>query len=141
MISRIHNWSLTRGRSWKKRVINIIRELDLIQLQNGSVTCNIDSAREAIAARDALEWTTALWNDTNNVNGNKLRTYRILKQSLMAETYIKHPFITRQQRRPIAAIRCGSSSLKIETGRYAKPSLVLNERLWLYILQYWCNRR
>ena len=130
LISRIHNWSLTRGRSWEKRVINIIRELDLIQLQNGSV--NIDSAREAIAARDALEWTTALWNDTNKVNGNKLRTYRIFKQSLTAETYIKHPFITRQQRRSIAAIRCGSSSLKIETGRYAKPPLLLNERLCTY---------
>ena len=49
---------------------------------------------------------------TNKVNGNKLRTYRIFKQSLTAETYIKHPFITRQQRRSIAAIRCGSSSLK-----------------------------
>ena len=110
-----------------KRVINIIRELDLIQLQIGSV--NIDSARGAIAARDALEWTTALWNDTNKVNGNKLRTYRIFKESLTAEIYIKHPFITRHQRRSIAAIRCGSSSLKIETGRYAKPPLLLNERL------------
>ena len=47
---------------------------------------------------------------------NKLRFYRLFKQTYGAEGYVKAlPFT---ERRSLAKIRCGVAPIRIETGRY-----------------------
>jgi hypothetical protein len=74
-------------------------------------------------------WHQALWNDRNNrVNGNKLRTYRLFKDTLEVEPYLllnQHRF----QRRSLAMFRIGVLPLEVETGRYARPATPLDQRI------------
>ncbi len=37
---------------------------------------------------DEENWFQDLWNDKNNANGNKLRTYRMFKKDLTPEPYL-----------------------------------------------------
>ena len=73
--------------------------------------------RERFEAFDNGEFQQDLFNNTNNnVNGNKLRTYRLLKTSVKPEKYLKLK-IPKRVRQILA--RSGSLLLAIETGRYA----------------------
>ena len=77
---------------------------------------------------DHANWKTKVWNDTGQENGNKLRTYRLYKSKLIAEDYFKIN-MERSHRRIIAKFRSGSWPLQIETGRYKKPKVPLNNRI------------
>jgi hypothetical protein len=72
-----------------------------------------------------------LHDDRNQVNGNKLRTYRTYKTQLCTSAYVKSVLI-RSHRQVLANFRSGSLPLAIETGRYAKPKVQLNERICIY---------
>ena len=70
-----------------------------------------------------------LFNDSNNnVNGNKLRTYRLYKTNVKPEKYLKLQ-IPKRVRRIVALFCSGSLPLAIETGRYARPRIPVNDRL------------
>jgi hypothetical protein len=62
-------------------------------------------------------------DDKNCPNGNKLRTYRMHKNRLNTEEYVK--LVSRYNRSTLAKLRCGSLPLNIETGRYNKVPLEL----------------
>lgn len=76
---------------------------------------------------DHAEWYTSLWNDKNKVNGNKLRTYRLFKDSVSVEPYLLLN-MHRLQRRAYTMLRIGVLPLQIETGRYSRPSTPLEDR-------------
>jgi hypothetical protein len=71
---------------------------------------------------DIKKWQKTLWNDKNNVNGNKLRTYRQFKVNLEKEEYLDIN-IPRYQRMSYTKLRCGVLPLAIETGRYTRTPL------------------
>ena len=94
---------------------------------------NISAARESLQLMDNGDFLTKLWDDSKNIaNGNKLRTYRLFKDDVTAEAYLRNRCINRAQRRALASIRCGSALLRIETGRFTKPCTPLNERTCLH---------
>lgn len=62
-------------------------------------------------------------NDTNNVNGNKLRVYRMYKTKVKTEKYLKIQLPRR------VLFRSGSLPLAIETGRYARPRITVENGL------------
>ncbi|XP_052217139.1 uncharacterized protein LOC127835010 [Dreissena polymorpha] len=75
----------------------------------------------------------AVW--LNNINreqaahgrgGNKLRTYKLFKQTYNTESYVNNIIIPRSHRSAFAKFRCVVAPLKIETGRY--QGIVPNER-------------
>ena len=80
---------------------------------------------------DEQSWFTGIWTDNGHHNGNKLRTYRLLKKKLKTETYVTS-IMPRSHRSVLAKLRCGSLPLCIETGRYCKPVLQLSDRLCIY---------
>ena len=67
-----------------------------------------------------------LFNDKGHPNGNKLRTYRLYKSDLETELYVRLA-IQRDHRRILAMFRYGNLPLHIETGRFARPKLPLEQ--------------
>jgi len=77
---------------------------------------------------DNTEWNKQLFNNRNNINnGKKLRTYRLYKQHLQIEPYIISD-IPRSHRRILTMFRSGSFPLAIETERYSRQPIPVNER-------------
>ena len=72
-------------------------------------------------------WKMNLFNDAGHPNGNKLRTYRQYKSDLETELYVKLA-IQRDHCRILAIFRCGNLPLHIETGRFARPKLNVEQR-------------
>ena len=80
---------------------------------------------------DNQKWWSEVHNDRNNENGNKLRTYRQYKYVLSCSSYVKNVktvFLEEQ----LSNFRSGSLKLAIETGRYAKPKIPLENRLCIF---------
>ena len=63
------------------------------------------------------------YNGTYNVNGNKLRLYRLHKDRINVESYASNHEISRYERSVLARLRCGSLPLQVEVGRYTKIPL------------------
>ena len=67
----------------------------------------------AVSKADEESWLQLI----NKPEGNKLRTYRLFKDSFETEPYIQS-ILSRQRRSAFAKFRCGVAPLAIETGRY-----------------------
>ena len=102
-------------------------------MQNRNITTKtvVKRLSEKLYDIDKRNWREELFNDRNLPNGNKLRTYRMYKQELCAEAYVTVD-IPRKHRRTLAQFRAGSLPLAIETGRFAKPPIPLQERYCKY---------
>ena len=72
-----------------------------------------------------------LINDVGHVNGNKLRTYRLYKTQLQTESYVKLS-LQRDHRRILSMFRCGKLPLHIETGHFARPKLLVEQRTYFH---------
>ena len=66
-------------------------------------------------------WFDAINSNTGNkvgLGGNKLRTYKLFKETYDTEPYVNSQFLQRPYRSALAKFRCGVAPLKIEKGRY-----------------------
>ena len=81
--------------------------------------------KERVTQLDNEEFLHELFNDSNNLNGNKLRTFRLFKTSVETVKYVKIQ-LPRSVRRVMAPFRSGSLPLAIETGRYFRPQIHVN---------------
>ena len=116
---RISEWTTNRQKTWLSKVKTFVHKIDANDIVSDirlSVKSVMRTIRERYEAVDNDEFQLELFNDTdNNVNGNKLRTYRLLKTSVKPEKYLKLK-IPKRVRQILA--RSGSLLLAIETGRY-----------------------
>ena len=69
-----------------------------------------------------------LVKDLNVKNENILRTYRLYKNSVKTEQYIKVS-MSRMERRTMALLRSGTLPIAIETDRYSRPPTPVDDRL------------
>lgn len=130
LVKKTFIWSGSHGKSWERRFQLFIANIGLQNILNRddlSVKNKINSVRVKLKSLDAENWKSELWNDTSQENGNKLRTYRLYKADLFTDTYVKLK-MERNHRRILAKFRSGSLPLQIETGRYAKPKVPLDDR-------------
>ena len=84
-LNKIFQWSSSNGKCWEHRVKIYFTELGawhLLENCNHSTKCIVKHIRLKLISRDEERWKTDLFNDRNNINGNKLRTYRIYKGKL-----------------------------------------------------------
>ena len=73
-----------------------------------------------------LEWYRDIWDDSKSPeNGNKLRLYRLYKERMVPDFYVKRS-MPRHYRQTLSKFRSGTLPIGIETGRYM--NLPLNER-------------
>ena len=68
--------------------------------------------KERVSQLDNEECVHELFNDSNNINGNKLRTFRLFKISVETAKYVKIQ-LPRSVRRVTALFRSGSLTLAI----------------------------
>ena len=81
--------------------------------------------KERVTQLDNEECVHELFNDSNNINGNKICTFRLFKTSVETVKYVKIQ-LPRSVRRVMALFRSGSLPLAIETGRYVRPQIHVN---------------
>ena len=130
---KVHMWSMNIGRSWDKKCVEIANNLDFMNIIDGpfSIQHKLKVIKEFMFNNDKTEWFNNLYDDRNEPNGNKLRTFRMYKNNLETDFYVKNVF-NRQHRRILSNFRSGCLPLAIETGRYTKPKVPLNQRTCTY---------
>jgi len=77
--------------------------------------------------------TSMLYNDNNKCNGNKLRTHTHFKNDFKFEPYLCNIKI-QQHRYDLTKFRTSSHKLNIETGRYCRPPIPLENRIPLFLI-------
>ena len=104
-------------------ILNIQNEVNDLTFSTKFI---MKTVKEKIDVRAQEEWYDELFTDRGNQNGNKLRTYRQFKQIRCTETYVSRLV-------HIVSTCYGSVprrlTLAIETGRYAKPPVPVENRL------------
>ena len=125
LLYKVHKWSARRANSWDSKVVKLARKLQF----DISDSTRLHDIIRLLQFHDQSTWFNSLWNDRGNeLRGNKLRTYRKYKKDKLTESYITHT-MPRGHRSVLAKLRNGSLPLKIETGRYTNPPLLIQERL------------
>jgi hypothetical protein len=129
LLSKIHKWSKRHSKSWTKRIVALAKKIDInLELELGkSVKVALKSVTVILNRNDEQDWFNVLWNDRNQLNGNKLRFYRQFKKDLCPELYTQ-VIIPRPHRKVLSKFRAGNLPLNIETGRYNRPPIPLTER-------------
>ena len=72
---KIHVWSYNFHQSWESVVLKQIDKFDIAHIL--SVKNRVDLIKEILFTFDEQEWKLKLFNDRNQINGNKMRTYRL----------------------------------------------------------------
>lgn len=130
LVKTVFTWSKSHGKCWEKRFLKFAQDVGISHLFE-QATVNVADAvklcKSKLIESDKQKWITNLFNDTGHENGNKLRTYRLYKQDIQLESYVKLP-LHRDHRRILAMFRCGNLPLHIETGRFARPIIPLKQR-------------
>ncbi|XP_076078814.1 uncharacterized protein LOC143048830 [Mytilus galloprovincialis] len=123
-------YKLENRRSWNFNVIKLFRNMSVEHLMQPGISKELffKVIKSKLRILDEQLWFTKLWNDNSNVNGNKLRLYRRYKKDLQPEHYVTNA-IPRHLRSNLCKFRCGTLPLSVETGRYTKPPIPLEERI------------
>ena len=124
-----NKWSSTRCKNWVWKTKNFYKNNNLNHIS--CINTPIDKSYAVSQISNVVfnhfvkKWKAALLSDTgrNHKGGNKLRTYRCLKDSFETESYVTC-HLGRKQRSSIARLRCGVAPIRVETGRYEGVELV-----------------
>ncbi len=141
LCAKVHQWSLhlKKRYSWEKSVQAILCKSDLEGIENPRCRLNvkhvISMLQENLSFIDQGMWHYSLWDDRKNENGNKLRLYRCYKSQLKTEQYVQQ-VIPRYQRRILSRLRTGCLPLAVETGRYLRPKIPLENRVCTFCEQH-----
>lgn len=130
LVKTVFTWSKSHGKCWEKRFLKFVHEIGLSNLFEPNyinVASTLKQCKFKLIELDKANWKLDLFNDSGQINGNKLRTYRLYKTEIQTESYVKLP-ISRDHRRILAMFRCGNLPLHIETGRFARPKTPVEQR-------------
>jgi len=117
-------WSKSFNKSNEAKFFKLLRKMDIdFSLTGGNSKQSVKDFIKAVDSHEQLEWYSQLWNDKGNeVNGNKLRLYRLHKERINPEFYVLQS-MSKDHRKAIAKLRSGTMALYVETGRYNKTPL------------------
>jgi hypothetical protein len=134
LTSRVANWASRRRKGWHFQVDKFISEIDTSDVIT-NVLISVKTAtrilHNQLTTLDQNQFVRGLNDDRMNINGNKLRTFRLYKTSVQTEHYVSCQ-LPRTTRRTMALFRSGVLPLAVETRRYSRPQIPLNERLCKY---------
>ena len=125
---KILKWISRRRKGWTSEVEKTVNKLnvkDAIHNISISTKCAMRAVSDKLLELIFLSFLTT---EENVKNGNKLRTYRLYKNSVKTEQYIKVSRST-MERRTMALFRSGALPIAVETGRYARPPTPVDDRL------------
>ena len=129
----VYKWSKSHGKSNERKFDKQMIKMNIninYTIASGSSKQAVKDLVKHINAFEQNEWYVQLWNDKGNeVNGNKLRMYRLHKERIGLESYVTTS-MPKECRKAIAKLRSGTMALYVETGRYSKTPL--SERICTY---------
>ena len=104
----VKNYAYTVRKFFDSLHLSHLANTDIV-LSRNDIMC-LD---QAVAMADEEKWLQLI----NKPEGNKLRTYCLLKNTFETELYVQS-IMSRQHRSAFAKFRCGVAPLALETGRY-----------------------
>ena len=125
LLKKVFNWSKSYRKGWENRVLKMGESLNVLNVVNSaswSIKRIMTKVKETLVLKDSEKWFEDLQNS------DKLRTYRKYKSELTPEKYCILP-LPRDHRRILFKLRSCSLPLYVETGRYSKPKVPLENRL------------
>lgn len=128
---KIFEWTKNCRKGWYATVPSFVQTINAYDIVNDtsiSTKTVMRQVKERLDVIDNNDFIRDMHDDNNNPNGNKLQTYRSYKTGVKTEQYLKLQ-IPRNVRRTVALFRSGSLPLAIETGRYARPRIPVEQRL------------
>jgi hypothetical protein len=132
LTSKVAHWASRSRKGWHFQVDKFISEIDASDVVITNVLISVMTAtrilHNKLTTLDQNQFVRGLNDDRMNINGNKLRTYRLYKTSDQTEHYVSCQ-LPGTTRRTMALFRSGVLPLAVETGRYSRPQIPLNERL------------
>ena len=128
--SNAYKCSLNLNNGFAVKLKNVLSKIGFNHVWENQNTfskkCLINAVGNKLAERYTDFWKDSLFNDQNNPNGNKLRTYRKLKKEYKLEFFLLID-LDRYMISNFIKIRISNSYLNIEQGRHRK--LPLEKRL------------
>ena len=112
-------------KNWCFRVLNIYSQIGCNNDSNVNVPLVkqifLNDVKQASSSHCILKWNNTInsVNGTSNSGGNKLRTYKLFKQSYGTEHYC-NLILPRNHRSAFSRFRCGVAPIRLETGRYER---------------------
>jgi len=110
---------------WLQGIKRLLGNCNLGNMFNQPEVCDINCVREKFENNYVNVWNATLWDDQREIGGNKLRTYREIKQDFTFENYLDTNF--KIYRNSFTRFRISAHTLNIERGRYTRTPL--EERL------------
>jgi len=120
--------SNTRCKNWQFMFNTYMEKLDLVEYARNCVTVSSKSFCDKVVLKSMSmyvdEWRAKLDRNVgrNGNSGNKLRTYKLLKNDYKTEHFCKI-FLPRKHKSALAKFRIGVAPIKLETGRYENISV------------------
>ena len=115
-------------KNWCFRVLNNYAKIGCYNKANVNIpivkNSFLNEVKEQSVSHFILDWNTSINSERgrSNVGGNKLRTYKLFKQSFETEPYCKI-ILPRSHRSAFSRFRCGVAPIRLETGRYERLSV------------------
>jgi hypothetical protein len=125
LITTVSHWASRRRKGWHETVSEFINSIECADVTVKTVMRLI---KDKMTEQDNDEFPIELFNGRNQPNGNKLRTYRLYKENVNAEQFVLSN-IPCSVRQTMALFKTGALPLAVETGRYSRPQVHLNDRL------------
>ncbi len=130
LIGKVHKFVAMKGNRglWCNKVKKIFKHIEFDSYNDTSASSKtyVSEFKKQLKIHDQVTWYYELFDDKDNLNGNKLRTYRLHKDRNTTEPYVSCS-MNRYERSILSRLRTGSLPLEIETGRYKK--VPLDERI------------
>ncbi len=126
-----HSYTLAQGRckTWCFITIKMFNALEMGFLRNENECVDkpsiLETANNCLNGKTTIQWEYNLNREVLNGN-NKLRTYRTFKNTFETEMYLNKPMAFKF-RKCFFMLRCGTATLRIETGRYER--ITVEQRL------------
>ena len=140
LTKRIFLWAHTRARNycknWVFRTRAFFAEIQMQHLSNIETMQSSDTRQslkelnEVLFEENEIRWYAGLMRPgaVRGAGQNKLRTYRTFKKEWVSEPYVS-TVNTRSHRSALAKFRCGVAPLRLETGRYERGRLPVEQRI------------
>ena len=112
--------------SWNSEIKNVLYSCNQHAIYDNNVPFSLDSVVQSI--KQTLRKEQAFYLKSECEEMPKLGTFLSFKQFDQLPAYVTKP-LTFSQKKLLAKIRLGSLGIRIESGRYSRPRLDVNQRL------------
>ena len=121
-------WQLGNNKCWLARVNKVLNKFDQMVDSNMFHCVNTKKFKITLQSDYISQWKSFINGNEKIVTGNKLRTYCLFKSNYIYEPYLDE-IRSHSIKKELVKFRISATKLAIESGRYLRPQVPLNDRL------------